>query len=249
MILAISLMASVSLVGCSSEKQEFPQGDGFGQVALQCSVSDEVMTRADYGLTFDVPVADEFKLTITGTDYEKEFDPFTTYDPNENRLSAGDYTATAQWGDMEAEGENKPAYYGKADFTIIAQKTVQAEITAKLTKGVVKVAFTEGFLSYFHDEQVTMTTAAGNEFTFDSTTTDQAIFVCPGEIKLNAKALKQTEVEQVFAEKVENVAAQTLYTITFDLKSAGTATVVEISYNDKIIEEVVVGEVELNPED
>ncbi len=246
-LLGISLLATLSFAGCSADKEAFPAGEGYGFADLKCSASAEVMTRAEYGLTFYVPAAEELKLTITGTDYEQVFEPFSSYEPNENRLVAGDYAAKAEWGDTATEGENCPAYYGETTFTIIPQKVISASIVAKLTKGVVKVDFTDQFLSYFHGEQVTLKTAAGNEFTFDSTTEEQAVFVCPGEINLSGSALKQTETEVTFT-KAQTVAAQTLYTIKFDLANAGTATVIEISYNDTVIEEIEVGDIQLNPE-
>lgn len=244
-LLGISLLAMMTLAGCSSEEPQVALSDGFGYLQLNCSASDQLVTRAEGEVSFDVPTQEEFSLTIQGDGYEQTWNPFSTFVSADNRLKAGDYTASVVWGNQTSEGVNLPAYAGSTGFKIISQQVTSAAIKAELTKAVVTVTFTEQFLSYFHGEQVTLKTAAGNEFAFDSTTED-AIFVLPGQFSLSGKALKQTGEEFVIPSQNLTAEAGVLHPVKFDLKSAGTATI-EISYNDTIIEEIEVT-TELNPE-
>lgn len=243
-LLGIALLASTALVGCSSEPQEFSAPKGYGYLSLACTASDVVVTRAE--ANFTVPETSEFKLTIMGTDYNQSWDPMSGFVSNDNRLAAGSYTASVEWGNPTTEGEDVPAYTGSTPFVIESQKVTNASIAAKLTKGLIKVTFTEQFLSYFHDEQVTLKTAAGNEFTFDSTTTDKAVFVLPGTYTLSGKALKQTGEEFEFVTKSYTAVANHLTPYTFDLQSAGSATIV-IKTEDTVVEELPIV-TELNPE-
>lgn len=243
-LLGIGLLASMTLAGCASDPQEFSAEKGYGYLSLACSAADVEVTRGE--TYFTVPETSEFKLTITGTDYNQTWDPMSGFVSTENRLVAGDYTAMVEWGDAATEGENVPAYAGSTTFSILSQQVTEASIEASLTKGLVKVAFTENFLSYFHGEQVTLKTAAGNEFEFDSTSTDKVVFVLPGKFTLSGKALKQTGEEFTFTTKQYTSKANTLTPYTFDLESAGTATIV-ISTDETIVEEITIS-TELNPE-
>lgn len=244
-LLGISLLATMSLAGCSSDEPQTAVATGYGYLQLSCEASSEVVTRAESDVVFTVPEAADFSLTITGEDYEQTWNPFSTFVSADNRLKTGDYTASVEWGDATTEGLDMAAYAGSVPFTILSQQVTSKQITAKLTKGLVTVEFTEQFLSYFHDEQVTLKTAAGNEFAFDSTTTD-AIFVLPGSVTLEGKALKQTGEEFVFTVDAQTVEANTLHPYIFDLKTAGTATVT-ITYQDVVVEEITI-DTELNPE-
>lgn len=243
-LLGIGLLAAIGFTGCSSEQQEARPTEGYGYLALTCTASEVELTRSE--ADFTVPETSEFKLTIAGTDYNQTWDPMSEFVSSENRLAAGNYTASVAWGDPTAEGENLPAYEGSATFTIEPQKVTETEVKASLTKGLVKVGFTEQFLAYFHDEQITLKSAAGNEFSFDSTTTDKAVFVLPGDFTLSGKALKQTGEEFSFATQTLKAKANTLTPYTFDLTTAGSATVV-IKIDETIVEEFAIS-TELNPE-
>jgi hypothetical protein len=244
LLLGIGLLVSMTFAGCASDPQEFSAEAGYGYLSLACSATDMEVTRGE--VNFTVPETSQFKLTISGVDYTQSWDPMSSFVSTENRLVAGDYTATVEWGDPTTEGENVPAYTGSTPFTILSQQVTEATIKASLTKGLVTVAFTENFLSYFHDEQAILKTAAGNEFEFDSTTTDKAVFVLPGEFTISGKALKQTGEEFSFTTQKLVAKANTLKPYTFDLKSAGTAVIV-IKLDETVVEEITVS-TELNPE-
>ncbi len=242
-ILTICALALVALTGCRSDRAELPVGEGYGYVNFACATSQNAETRAELDVT--KPDQSEFSLHITGDDYDQSWEKLGDYNAAENRMVVGDYTADVAWGDMTQEGVNMPCYAGTADFTIIPQKTIQVTIPAYFTNSMVMVKFTEQFLSYFHDELVTLTSAAGNEFEFDSTSTDP-VFIAPGKFTLNGTALKQTGTEFVIPEQSQTAEARTLHTITFDLSTAGTAQVT-IKLDETLLAGITV-DTELNPD-
>ncbi len=242
-ILTICVLALGVLTGCRSERAEVPAGEGYGYVNFACATSLEVETRAQLDVT--KPDQSEFSLHITGSDYDQSWERLGDYNAAENRMEAGNYFAEVAWGDITQEGENLPCYAGTAQFEIIPQKTINVSIQATFTNAMVMVKFTEQFLNYFHDEQVTLTSAAGNEFEFDSTSTEP-IFIAPGQFKLTGSALKQTGTEFVIPAQTREAKVCTLHTVTFDLSTAGSAQVI-IKLDDTLVAGITV-DTELNPD-
>lgn len=244
-ILNICLLAMTAFVGCGSEHTEYPDGEGFGYVALDCTASDQTIVRAAVAVT--VPEKQDFSLTIQGDgiDYEKSWESFSDFVSADNRLVAGSYTASVAWGDLSQEGVNKPCYAGSQSFAIAPQRVTSATVTACLANAQVLVTFTESFTGYFHDELFTLTSAAGNEFTFTADSED-AVFIAPGRFTLTGKALTQTGTEIAFPEQSRNAEARYRYTYKFDLSTAGKASVI-VSLDDTVVEEIVI-DTELNPE-
>jgi hypothetical protein len=115
---------------------------------------------------------------------------------------------------------------------------------------MVKVETTENFRNYFvGGHALELTTAAGNKFDVSAQT--DVLFIAPGEFKVNGTATKQAN--QSGAEgavitlpefKMESAVAKTYYTIKFDVKDAGQATL-EITLNEELVESVDI-EQELN---
>lgn len=238
----LSLLCLVASAGCQSESMELVAEPGYGLVQLACRADAEVVTRA---ADFTVPEAGEFSLAINGTAYSASWEQFSQFVSADNKLLAGDYTASVEWGDLTQEGVNKPYYAGSTDFTILSQQVTQATITAKVANSLVKVVCSEQFQDYFHGESFTLTTAAGNEFAFDADSTDP-VFITPGSFTLSGSALMQTENTVEFPTQSRTAAAGVLYTFTYHISTAGSATVT-ISLDDQVIEELEIT-TELNPE-
>lgn len=236
-------LAALALAGCSSDAEQTPTG--YGYVELACGASTEVLTRT--APAFTVPTADEFVLTITkGADFMQSWPSFADFVPSENRFKTGIYTAIVTWGDVTQEGIDKPYYVGATEFAIEADKTVRKEIVARLGNAQVTVVCTERFRNYFHDAAFTLRTAAGGEFPFTAND-EHTVFVRPdASFTLTASAFKQNGQQIDLGEqRIAAAAPQTLYTYTFDVSGAGSATVT-ISLDDTVVEEIDI-DTELNP--
>lgn len=241
--LPLLLLPLLGLVACSSN-QESPVS-GYGYVEVACTASDELLVRS--ALTRAVPAPEEFSLSITdGADFTRSWARFTDFVPADNVLATGLYTACVACGDPEAEGFGKASYAGSVAFEIVSDQTTQAQIVARLTNAQVEVSCTDRFRGYFPEAHFTLTTAAGGSFSLTADTREP-VFVRPeAGFSLSGSAIKQngTQVD-LGRQKVENTAPRTLYTYTFDVTGAGSATI-SISLDDTLIDEIPIVE-ELNP--
>ena len=112
------------------------------------------------------------------------------------------------------------------------------------------VETTDNFERYFEGgHNLTLTTAAGNEF--DVTAQTEPLFVAPTSFTIGGTAIKQPN--QSGGEGVvvtlpnyvpESVAPQTLYTVKLDVETAGSATLT-ITLNETLAESFEI-EQELN---
>lgn len=238
----ITLASFVALVmaSCSNEEPNDStnaKGRVFFDLALQTEVED---TRSQISCT--TPAAKAFKLTIEGVDntYKKEYATIEEFHDGENYLHEGKYRATVTAGDLSQEGYDKATFVGSEEFSVSARKSTEVNITAYIANTLVKVETTEAFDKYFvGGAQFKLTTKAGN--TFDVTGKTEPLFIAPEAFVVNGTAVKQATqsgAEGATVElsyNMESPAAQTLYTIKFDLKEAGGANI-EITLNDTVVD-------------
>ena len=240
-LLALTLSACSEKVAQGEQKSE-------GRVTINLETSSEVAdTRAAIGC--QTPTADDFALTIEGADQNFEYASVAEFN-EDNYLHYGSYKATVVAGDVNDEGYDKVAFVGSQEFAVEARKDVEVEITATIANAIVKVETTERFDSYFEGgHSLKLVTAAGNEF--DVTAQSKLLFIAPESFTISGTATKQpaqSGAEGVVVTlpeyKSEGVAAQTLYTVKFDVETAGSATL-NITLNEALVESIDI-EQELN---
>lgn len=205
-------------------------------------------TRANISCT--TPAAEDFALEIEGVGhtYSKEYASIAEFNAD-NYLHLGNYKATVVAGDIAEEGFNKPSFVGSEEFVVEARKDVNVEITASIANAIVKVETTENFERYFEGgHTLTLTTAAGNEFPI--TAQSDLLFIAPANFTISGTATKQAAQSGKEGAVVElaydatEVAAQTLYTVKFDVAEAGSATLT-ITLNETLVESIDIDQ-ELN---
>ena len=244
----IASLLALTLSACSKEAAK-PEQEGKGQVTISCVVETTVAdTRANISCT--TPAAEDFALTIEGVGhtYSEEYASIAEFNAD-NYLHLGNYKATVVAGDISEEGFNKPAFVGSEEFVVEARKDVDVEITASIANAIVKVETTGNFERYFEGgHTLTLTTAAGNEF--DVTAQSDLLFIAPLNFTISGTATKQAAQSGKEGAVVElaydatEVAAQTLYTVKFDVAEAGSATLT-ITLNETLVESIEIDQ-ELN---
>ena len=244
----IASLLALTLSACSKEAAK-PEQEGKGQVTISCVAETTVAdTRANISCT--TPAAEDFALTIEGVGhtYSEEYASIAEFNAD-NYLHLGNYKATVVAGDTAEEGFNKPAFVGSEEFVVEARKDVDVEITASIANAIVKVETTENFERYFEGgHTLTLTTAAGNEF--DVTAQSDLLFIAPTNFTNSGTATKQAAQSGKEGAVVElaydatEVAAQTLYTVKFDVAEAGSATLT-ITLNETLVESIEIDQ-ELN---
>ena len=244
----IASLLALTLSACSKEAAKSEQ-EGKGQVTISCVTSNAVdETRANISCT--TPAAEDFALTIEGVGhtYNEEYTSIAEFNAD-NYLHMGNYKATVVAGDIAEEGFNKPAFVGSEEFVVEARKDVNVEITASIANAIVKVETTENFERYFEGgHTLTLTTEAGTEF--DVTAQSELLFIAPANFTISGTATKQAAQSGKEGAVVElaydatEVAAQTLYTVKFDVAEAGSATLT-ITLNETLVESIEIDQ-ELN---
>lgn len=238
---AFASLLALTLSACT-EKEHQSEQKGEGQVTISLATSAEVDTRAKISCT--TPVLEDFALTIEGADQNLEYASVAEFN-EDNYLHFGHYKATVVAGDIADEGFNKPVFGGSQEFDVAARRDVNVDITATIANAIVKVETTEAFNSYFEGGRtLKLVTDAGNEF--DVTNQSELLFIAPEIFTISGTATKQpaqSGAEGVVVTlpeyKPESVAAQTLYTVKFDVKTAGSATLVITLNETPVYEEVI----------
>lgn len=238
---AFASLLALTLSACT-EKEHQSEQKGEGQVTISLATSAEVDTRTQISCT--TPELADFALTIEGADQNFEYASVAEFN-EDNYLHFGHYKATVVAGDIADEGFNKPVFGGSQEFDVEARKDVEVAITATIANAIVKVETTERFDSYFEGgHTLKLVTAAGNEF--DVTNQSELLFIAPELFTITGTATKQpaqSGAEGVVVTlpeyKPESVAAQTLYTVKFDVETAGSATLVITLNETPVYEEVI----------
>ncbi|MBO5813032.1 MAG: DUF4493 domain-containing protein [Alistipes sp.] len=249
--LSVASLFALVLSACSNEAS---LGDekGKGRVTINCVAETTVddFTRANVSCT--TPATEDFALTIDGVShtYTSSYASVTEFNESDIHLHYGSYKATVVAGNVTEEGYDKAAFVGVANFDIAARENTEVMISAKIANTLVKVEVTDAFKAYFvGGHTLTLATAAGNEF--DVTAQSQPLFIAPATFTINGTATKQPNqsgaegtVVTLPEYKLEKPAAQTFYTVKFDVESAGS-TNLTITLNDILIESIEI-EQELN---
>lgn len=245
----IASLAALMLSACSKDEVRSEQ-EGKGQVTISCVATTAVDdTRANISCT--TPTAEDFALTIEGVDHTYSMDYASIAEFNEdNYLHNGKFKATVVAGDIANEGFQMAAFEGSEEFTVYARKNTNVSVKAKIANAIVKVETTDDFEKYFEGgHSLKLTTAAGNEF--DVTAQKELLFIAPESFTISGTATKQSAqsgaegvVVTLPEYKPESVAAQTLYTVKFDVEKAGSATL-NITLNETLVESIDI-EQELN---
>lgn len=250
----ILLLASAAVAAGGCAKNETPaDSDGYGTLRIACRTDAMITTRAEIAVT-PVPDAGDLSLTISGTEFSKTWESLSAFNDAGETIPAGSYTAELRYGDPKAEGVGKVCYYGSKAIEIVARQRVEETIPVQIANAQVLVSATESFLNYFHDATFTVTTSAGNRFTFTpgAETADEAVFVEAGTtLTLTGTAKLQSQTGTAFdrnyafpEQRLDRTVARTRHTFLFDARDNGSATLT-INLDDGFLDERTI-DVELN---
>lgn len=246
-------LATVLLLGaCTDGQNGASSGDGFGRILFHGAADGTVGTRtrgeidlSQLGITVPAPEAFALELTSPALQFNGKWPTVNDFNTEEALYQAGSYTAIISHGSPDEEGPNKPYFYGEKEVTVVASETTHIEITASVANSLTEVRTTEAFDRYFHDAQFTITTAAGNAFTFTPTAATPAnpVFVQAGAtLTVTGTARRQSQTgedngpEITFTEqRLDATVARTRHIFTFDAADAGSATLhITLDENEEI---------------
>lgn len=246
------LLTAAALALCGCAEKDTP-ATGYGSLVVNEATDLQIDTRAQAA----APTG-EFSVEISGAGYAEKWSSVAAFNASETQLKEGDYTVRIAAGDPDAEGVGMPYYTGEATARVVAQTTARATVTASVANSEALVTATERFLTYFHDAEFTLTTAAGNRFTFrpGTETPGEAVSVrTGGSLTVTGTARRQSldgtsegPTATFRAEPLAAAKARTRHTFVFDAAEAGSARIditLEVwSGNDEKFTQTV--DVELN---
>lgn len=245
--LSLFIIAVLAFAGCQKSDTEH-SADNQGRIAITANTSGEISTRAE-GITVPTPALADFKLTITGTDFQKSWSSLSDYKSENERYTSGFYTVAIEYGDATAEGYSKPYFTASKQVEVLDRnRTTHVDLTATLGNAVVEVVTTDNFKNYFPTHNFTLTTAS-NTFELKEDATDYLYIAAQKGVKIDCSCIRQANIA---SGKVEQLATQSIdvepksrYIITYDLQKAGSVEIT-ISLNDTILETITI-DTELNP--
>ena len=139
-------------------------------------------------------------------------------------MPQGNYTATANYGDMEQEGEKAAAFGGTTDFRIMARRSITASVATPLRNSALKVAFRRMVHHLLRQPRDYDPHRIEPHFQLHARGF-HLIFVKPGtRLYLSGRAEKaQTGTEVEFVEtEIGTTAPCTLHTVTLTASEAGS---------------------------
>jgi hypothetical protein len=233
------MLILLAAVSCNKAQQA-----GEGHVSFGVFSDDNVVdvTRSAVSSYTTLPQKGDFSIDIKNASSQTvwkgnvgDWDPATP-------LPAGNYSVTAWYGDIEEEGFDKPYFTGSASFAIAGGETKSVSVPVSLGNTVVMVSCTEAFCNYYRNYTFKLTRNNAEIVTFAKGET-KAAFIDGYKVSIEGSVKSATNTK-AFSKDYTNLNEATAYTVVFDVKNVGGASIT-VTFNNEVVE-VPLGDVELN---
>ncbi len=240
--LGIAALALLAALSCTKRAGGIGEGEGtvsfnLGKYAPVVDVKSNV---SDYT---KLPDKGEFTITVKNSDGTAVYTGLLSGWDSATKLSAGDYTVSAAFGEEGVEGFDKPYFTGSTPFTVTGGAETPVSIPVALGNSIVRISCTDAFKNFFTDYSFTLTTGTGTVIEFPSDET-RAAFVDAYKFTVEGSLKTQGGTVKTFSKTYDTVEAKTCYTITFDAAGTGS-NAITITFNDGTVEQEL-SEIELN---
>lgn len=234
-------VAAGALSACSDDTSPFGGGGATGKlipaVHLDSSVNPDAAKSRAESKAMEIST-DLLEITVTpsfasGTPYSCT--GVSAFDTSKEFV-VGKYLLEAAYGDVNDEGFEKPAYYGKQDIVVKDGEATPVTLTATLANAMVAVKYTDAFTGYMADWSAAVNAV---EYGPDE---QRPVYVAPGSVNLKVSVTKPNGLSATFALDPVLTEARHLYTVTVDVNNgaAGDAQLVVTFSDDMDTEEIVI---------
>lgn len=152
------MFAAVAVTAVSCSREPYGTGDGHGYMtaAVEQDASVTLVTRAD------VTENDAFILNVyKGSSLVRTINDHRTLLTSPLELNCGTYSVTAE-NRAEADATfNSPRYYGETQVKVLANQTINAEITCSIADVLVEPSFSDDFAENFKKYSLSVTNGSG----------------------------------------------------------------------------------------
>ena len=144
---ALAASAAMMLASCSDDVV-INGSDGQGKLDVRLDVNSSVLASKAESRAFadnGVVTADDLAISLSSPDgsYTKEWSSIADLAANPT-VGVGDYTISAHFGSIDAQGFDSPYYYGSADIKVRENETTTVALTAQLANSMFTISYTDG---------------------------------------------------------------------------------------------------------
>lgn len=233
--------AGLVLAGCAKDTKDAQDGSGRLRINFDTDSSVRETTRALGPLEdFTAPDARDFSLSIAKDNptFHETWSDITLYPGEGYYLETGNYTATAQYGDIEQEGFGLPCFGAEKTFIVTNQLTTQVEMTATLLNIAVTVEYSDLFKGYFPVHN-TVISRSGIQLADFSAQPSGIAFVKPSPFKVGVSFTYQDNGTPRTGTRefdiTANIAPRTHHKIFLDVNEGkGGSVSIEVTFDDDL---------------
>lgn len=211
----------LALASCSDDSPY--SGNGFGRIEATVNADATVtpssaLSRSGETTAMSADVS-AFKVEIAKKDgtFSKTWESVAAMDP-ETQYPTGAYTINVSYGDENAEGFEKPYYFGSTEFVVVDEETAQPAVTATLCNTMLSIDYTDAFKKYFSDYSATIHSAGGAYIEYEKDEF-RPVYVQPGDIALELNVTKAEDGKSFKFNPADITGAKprTHYSVKFDV--------------------------------
>lgn len=239
-LICLPALAALALSSCSDDNPWHGSEDE-GGINLNLSTDGRVMrqTRADDSLSPVVPAGELFAVNLSKSDgsYSKDWSSLEGFN-RESAFPIGDYTLTATYGDLEAEGFSNPYYKGSTDVHVSPGAETDARVVATLANAMVSIRYTDQFISNFPAYSAAVQTE-GHDWVIFAQDETRPAYIAPSEVKLNL-TLTNFNGERVTIQPAGFTAvARHHYVVTIGVDGSSGDLRLDVVFDDDVVAETV----------
>lgn len=232
---AIISYAAAVLTLCSCSQDNFRWLDGkSGHIELSVAADKTIgqpkaRGAEDTDLTaLESLTAQDLAIVLQSTEgesYSRRWESISAF-PAEEGFPAGSYMCTAYYGEADdngnfLEGFDRPVLFGTADFQVIAEESVQVDLTAKVVNSIVSIELTDNFKDYFQSYALDVESSSGRTINIGSGET-RPVYINPGLVHLTADVTLPSGQPATLSLCDFTAKVATLQHITIDIQNKGT---------------------------
>lgn len=169
-LISMASIAGTALLAtsCANESPWYSNDSSTGRIELNLETDRYVTigTRSEDDMAI-LPDKSDFTISLVSSDgsYDKTWSSISRFNSEEG-FPMGKYLLSAYYGDAEAEGFEKPYYYGEEEIEVLVGNTTVQTITASLANSMVSVRYTDDLTSMYREYSAAVQTEGHEIFPF-----------------------------------------------------------------------------------
>lgn len=217
------LAVGLALVSCSKISIVKPDPKGSVQLSVLADTAIKDIVKSQVSDYVDVPDKSAYDLILTDAGQNLWSGKVSSWNGSKYALDmpvSKTLKFEASYGDKNAEGFEKPYFYGSQEFSFV-WGDITVGIPVKFCKTLLKIQTSEFFDIYFPSYEFVVTTASGQKLKY-SKDEQRALFLNPGKVVIEANLTAYDGTSHTLEPKVyDNLEAACCYTSKFDVTQIG----------------------------